>query len=315
MIYLSCQPAIPRYTWEVEVYVNNFLDMGIDPRDIHVVLGLDIAKPGIPEDWIKLKNHFKGVQFFFYDDTRGINSYQPSLQAHILEKHWKANPHLQYTQIFFHDSDFIFTKPFDFTPYLKDNIWYLSDTCSYIGADYIKSKGNLVFFSMCSLAGLDPKFVESQEKNSGGAQKLIKDVPTSYWADSYNLQMELWKKIPPISNAIKKKKDQAGEPYMVLQHWTMSMWSELWMAWKYGRETRVPKEFNFHFAIDHIDRWLDNAFYHNAGVVDGTTGIFFKGMFDSMLPYGHVIENPNKNVTGWKYFEYIQEVGKKSCLV
>ena len=315
MIYLSCQPAIPRYTWEVEVYVNNFLDMGIDPADIHVVLGLDIARPGIPMDWIRLKDHFKGVQFFFYDDTRGLNSYQPSLQAHILEKHWIANPHLQHMEIFFHDADFIFTKPFDFTPYLKDDIWYLSDTCSYIGANYIKSKGNLVFHSMCGIAGLDPDFVESQEKNSGGAQKLIKNVPTQYWRDSYNLQMELWEKIPPISNAIKKKKDIAGENYMVLQHWTMSMWSELWTAWKYNRETRVPKEFNFHFAIDNIDRWEEYAFFHNTGVVNDKSGIFFKGMFDRKLPYGHVIENANKNVTGWKYFEYIQEVGKKSCLV
>lgn len=315
MIYLSCQPAIPRFTWEVEVYVNNFMDMGIDPHDIHVVLGLDIAKPGIPEQWLKLQNHYKDVKFFFYDDTRGINSYQPSLQAHILEKHWKANPHLQYMPIFFHDADFIFTKPFDFTPFLQDNVWYMSDTVSYIGGKYISSKGEKVLKAMCSLAGLTPEFVLSQEKNSGGAQKLMKEVPTEFWTNSYNLQMALWREIPKISQKIKEEKDKAGEPYMVLQHWTMSMWSELWMAWKLGRETRVPKEFNFHFAIDHIDRWEQYAFFHNAGVVDGNKGLFFKGMFDHKLPYGHVIENANKSVTGWKYFEYIQEVGKKSCLV
>ena len=315
MIYLSCQPAIPRFTWEVEVYVNNFTDMGIDPKDIHVVLGLDIAKPGIPKDWIKLKEHYKDVQFFFYEDTRGINTYQPSLQAHILEKHWLANPHLEHVPVFFHDADFIFTRPFDFTPFLQDDIWYLSDTTSYIGADYIKSKGEIVFNTMCYMAGLEPDFVASQQENSGGAQKLMKDVPTSYWRDSFKLQMALWKDIPHISKRIKEEKDKAGESYMVLQHWTMSMWSELWMAWKIGRETRVPKEFNFFFAIDNIDRWEEYAFFHNAGVVGPDTGIFFKGMFNDKLPYGYEIPNVNKNVTGYKYYQYIQEVGKKSCLI
>ena len=315
MIYLSCQPAIPRFTWEVEVYVNNFIDMGIDPSDIHVVCGVDRNEKDIPEDWQKLQNHYKDVNFFFYDDGRVSNPYQPSLQAHILEKHWMAHPELEQEAVFFHDADFIFTKPFDFTPFLQDDIWYMSDTVSYIGANYIRSKGDEVFNAMMNIAGLDPSFVIEQELNSGGAQKLMKNIPTEYWGLSYNMQMDLWREIPPISQRIKKEKDEAGEAYMVLQHWTMSMWSELWMAWKLGRETRVPEEFNFHFAIDHIDKWLDRSFFHNAGVTGPDQGIFFKGMFDSMLPYGYEIPNANENVTGWKYFQYIQEVGKKSCLI
>lgn len=314
MIYLSCQPAIPRFTWEVEVYVNNFIDMGVNPSDIHVVCGLERGKD-IPEDWLKLQNHYSDVNFFFYDDGRVNNPYQPSLQAHILEKHWMAYPELEQETVFFHDADFIFTKPFDFTPFLQDDIWYMSDTCSYIGAKYIRSKGEEVFQAMMDIAGLDPDFVIEQELNSGGAQKLMKNVPAEYWGLSYNMQMELWREIPKISQRIKKEKDAAGENYMVLQHWTMSMWSELWMAWKLGRETRVPKEFNFHFAIDHIDRWLDYSFFHNAGVVDGNSGMFFKGEFNDKLPYGYEIPNAKTNVTGWKYFQYIQEVGKKSCLV
>lgn len=315
MIYLSCQPAISRFTWEVEVYVNNFIEMGVNPSDIHVVLGLDISLKGIPIDWIKLRDHYSSVKFFFYKDTRGLNTYQPSLQAHILEKHWKANPSMENEDIFFHDADFIFTKPFDFGAFLNDDIWYLSDTVSYIGADYIRSKGDEVFEAMCGIAGLDPKMVSHQQVNSGGAQKLIKKVPISYWRDSFDMQMELWEKIPPISHRIAEEKKNNGEDYLVLQHWTMSMWSELWMAWKIGRETRVSKKFDFHFAIDHIDRWLDRSFFHNAGVTGPDKGIFFKGMFNDKLPYGYEIPNARKNVTGWKYFQYIQEVGKKSCLL
>jgi len=315
MIYLSCQPAIPRFTWEVEVYVNNFIDMGIDPKDIHVVLGTDEGSPQLLEDWKKLETCYSDVNFFFYPDTRGVNTYQPSLQAHILEKHWTANPWLENEAIFFHDADFIFTRPFDFSPFLYDDIWYLSDTVSYIGAEYIKSKGDEVLNTMSNLAGIPVDFLLQQQSNSGGAQKLMKNVPALFWQNSYNLQMCMWREIPPISQRIKEEKDKAGEDYLMLQHWTMSMWSELWMAWKLKKQTRVPKEFNFHFAIDHINRWGEYAFFHNAGVVDESRGIFFKGKFSDQLPYGYEIPNANTKVTGWKYFQYIQEVGKKSCLV
>jgi hypothetical protein len=316
MIYLSCQPAIPKFLWEVEVYVNNFIEMGVNPNDIHVVLGLEKDATEIPDQWKKLHKHFRGTTFFYIKDTRpNTNTYQPSIQAHLLAKYWMQNSNMQKQSVFFHDSDFIFTKPFDFEPFLQDDIWYFSDTCSYIGANYIRSKGEEVFDKMMEIAGLDPQFVIDQEKNSGGAQKLLKNVPTSYWVDAFNMQIKLWNEIPPISRKIADQKQQQGEYYMQLQHWTMSMWAELWTAWKYGFEVNVPKEFNFHFAIDKIDRWLDRAFFHNSGVVGPDSGIFFKGMFDKQLPYGYEIQNPNKDVVGWKYFEYIQEVGKKSVLV
>lgn len=70
MIYLSCQPAIPKFLWEVEVYVNNFLDMGINPNDIHVVLGVDRDVNQLPSDWLKLQKHFTGVNFVYFSDTR-----------------------------------------------------------------------------------------------------------------------------------------------------------------------------------------------------------------------------------------------------
>ena len=315
MIYLSCQPAIPRFTWEVEVYITNFLHMGVSPEEIHVVGGLVPSWGEAPLEWKKLQEHFKGVQFFFYDDTRdGSNNYQPSIQAHLLEKHWLENPYLENESVFFHDADFIFTKPFDFTPFLQDDIWYFSDTISYIGYDYISSKGDEVIDTMCKIADIDKQIVKDNQLNSGGAQKLIKNVPSQYWKDSFDLQLKWWREIPPISAKIAAEKKKLDEDYLQLQHWTMSMWAELWMAWKIGRETKVPKEFDFHFAIDNIENWYNRSFYHNAGVVGPDTGVFFKGLFNDKLPYGYEIPNPNYKVTGWHYYQLIQEVGKTSCL-
>ena len=235
MIYLSCQPAISRYTWEVEVYLNNFLEMGVNPQSIHVVLGYEPNLKEMPSQWLKLQNHFKNVNFFFYPDTRdGSNSYQPSLQAHILEKHWIQNRWLEKEMVFFHDADFLFTKPFDFTPYLYDAYWYFSDTISYIGGEYIRSKGERVLEKMCEVAEIDKQLVLDRQEHSGGAQKLIKYVPYHYWKSVFDTSMKLWEEIPPVSAEVGKD----IENYHPLQHWTMSMWAELWEGWKLGFESR-----------------------------------------------------------------------------
>jgi hypothetical protein len=317
MIYLSCQPAIPRFTWEVEVYINDFIRFGVSPKQIHVVCGLDSSWEETPSDWIKLQNHFEDVNFFFYEDTRGnIDGYQPSIQAHLLHKHWLANPYLEKEEVFFHDADFIFTKPMDFTPFLQDDIWYFSDTISYIGYNYISSKGEDIINKMCEIAEIDKQIVKDNQLNSGGAQKLIKNVPTQYWKDVYDLQMRFWREIPPISAKIKKEKNELGEDYLELQHWTMSMWAELWMAWKYNRLTAVPEEFDFHFAIDQKTQWNKRSFFHNAGVLQTQQDThFFKGLFDSKLPYDYELKEPNENITGYLYYQWIKHVGKNSCLI
>jgi hypothetical protein len=308
LIYLSTQPAIKKYTWEVEVYLSNFLENKVDLSCVHIVLGYGDST--ISNDWINLKNKFKDANFYFYPDTRVNNNYQPSIQAHILEKHWKSNKWLEKESVFFHDSDFIFTRPFDFKPFLNDDIWYLSDTISYIGAEYIKGKGEEVLDFMCNLANIEKDLVIGNEKGSGGAQKLIKNVPTEYWSDVFDLQMKFFNETHKVSAKIKKEK---GKTYHELQHWTASMWAELWTAWKYGFKTEVPKEFDFLFYTNHIKDWDRLSFYHNAGVVNTNDGMFFKGMYSENLPYNKDLDI-RTDLAGFNYYKLVQKVGKTSCL-
>ena len=316
MIYLSCQPAIDRYTWEVEVYLENFLKMGVPPQQIHLVNGLDREWKEIPSSWRKLQKKYSSVNFWFYYDTRPLdNNYPPSLQAHLLEKHWIHNPQLEKETIFFHDADFILTRPFDFTPFLQDEHWYLSNTISYIGAEYIRSKGEEVLDKMCSIAGIEKRFVVQNQGGSGGAQKLIKKVDSKYWKDVYDLSMRFWREVPVVSERIKKEKQSKGEPYHELQHWTMSMWAELWTGWKLGKSTRVVKEFNFMFATNPIGDWDTYPFFHNAGVMGNDRDkLFYKGDYDSKLPYKLGLLNADESKASFRYYQWIKEVGATSCL-
>lgn len=301
---ISAQPATDYYAWQVEVYLDHFLSLGYNHDDIHVVAGYE--EEGIPESWNRLVEKYKDVQIFLYEDTAGAIDYPPAVQSHLLEKHFKAHPYLSDHAIFFHDADFLFTKYFDFTSFLNDDKWYFSDTISYIGADYIKSKHEGILDIMCSTIGIDRSIVEANQKNSGGAQKLMKNIDHNYWREVFEGSLKLYDILKKVSH-IKKPGDSMG-----IQIWTASMWAELWIAWKKGHEVVVPKEFDFCWATCNISRWDDVSFFHNAGVVNASTGLFYKADYIDKYPFKDNID-VNQLHCSKKYWDIVKSTD--SCLI
>lgn len=302
--FISAQPATQYYAWQVEVYIENFKQNGYDLKDIQVVATSD--GPEIPNSWIQLMNKYTEVEFFIYKDNTGGLEYQPAIQSYMLAEHWRQHPELSECAVFFHDADFIFTRHLDFTPFLQDDIWYLSDTISYIGSDYIKSKSEDVLNYMCYIAEIDRSLVEMNQNNSGGAQKLMKNVTHKYWDNVYKLSTNLYTNLKKVAHI-----KQNGDPHGI-QVWTASMWAELWTAWKMGHKTLVPKEFDFCWATCMIDRWDQTYFFHNAGVANSKSGMFFKGDYITDLPYGKELEI-SKDRCSSKYYELVQSID--SCLI
>jgi len=304
MKFISAQPAIDYYAWQVEIYIHNFLSFSILPNDIQIIASYEDS---VCESWLKLQKSFPEVNFFFYKDTRKEKGYIPSIQPHILKKHYATHRELEKETVFYHDCDFIFTKEFDFTPFLNDDNWYFSDTVAYIGAEYIKSKGEDVFEKMCFLAGIDPKIVEKNQINSGGAQKLIKNVTHQYWNQVETDANNLYFGLGELKN---KRKD--GDPYGV-QIWCASMWAELWNAWKMNRNILVIKEFDFAWATCPISKLDTVSFFHNAGVPGRDQGMFYKGAYREDLPYFKNINVENSRCSKY-YYDWVQKVETQTCL-
>jgi hypothetical protein len=301
---MSAQPATDYYAWQVEVYLSSFKNTDVPACDTHVVCS--VLNGVVPENWARLQDRFPEVGFYFYEDTTGGLEYAPAIQSHILEKHWENNGWLSECAVFFHDCDFLFTRPFDFSPYLNDDKWYLSDTIAYIGSDYIKSKGEDVLNYMCHVAKIHRKTVEENQDRSGGAQKLIKNVTPEYWNMVFNMSTDLYRELKKVSH-IKKPNDPHG-----IQIWTASMWAELWSAWKMGHTTEVPKEFDFCWATCQVARWDELAFFHNAGVSDSVSGMFFKGDYINRFPYGAELNIVNTRCSH-RYYQIVK--GIETCLV
>jgi hypothetical protein len=301
MIFVTAQPDVPYFHWQIMVYIHNFIENGVTPNQIHVLLGI-ISKDGKPTgESLKIKN--LGVNVHYYIDDRPQKHYIPTVKPFLISKWLKDFP--EYGKCFFlHDSDIIFRKLPNFDSLINDEITYLSDTIGYIGYNYIidccnryesahptSGKGQLLN-EMADVIGVSVECIECNQENSGGGQYLIKNTDWLLWekiyADCVPLydQMLDYQRRFPIS---------PGE----IQFWTAEMWSLLWNLWLHGAETRITPEFEFSWATDSIKIYEDKPILHMAGVTSNQKqDKFYKGDFINVNPLDKLKEDIN-------FFNYV----------
>ena len=305
--FICCQPAIPYYLWQVEVLINNFTKHGINPNNIDIVCSINNGH--IPEDWVKMQTHYNNIRFFFYNDTRESKRYIPAVYFNLMSSHLKANPELSDEILFLHDSDIIFTKPIDLSWVTKKNIWYMSNTNSYINYDYIQQKGNDIYLKMCEIVGIDERIPKLMNSNSGGAQYIVYGEGWEFWDKVEKDAIKLYDYFCKVEPNYQKK----TEYDYPIQKWTAGMWSLLWNSWLYGHETKVDERISFCWSTDPINSVEKYAILHNAGVTESNKGLFYKGEYISKLPYHEVLILDENRASSY-YWKEIQETALKSIL-
>jgi len=308
LYYICAQPAITYYEWHLEVMIHNFRKQGIRDDQLHIVLGNTDAFSSIVH--VRLQQKYPTILFALYDDTRESRVYISSLRPNILKQHFTKYPELSSHALFYHDCDIAFTKPVSWDHLLQDDIWYLSDTVSYIGTRYIKSKGLNILQEMCEIVEVSPEKVEVEEQNSGGAQYLIKNVTAEFWdkveRDSESLMKYFNKKAEEYTNI---------PNYHPIQSWTADMWAVLWNGWYFGHEIKVVNDMKFCWPTDLISRWNECPIFHNAGVTSPNNGMFYKAQYTQSAPYDIQLDSFDTKYCSYRYAQEIVETGNTSCLV
>lgn len=277
MKWISAQPATIYYAWQVDVYLNNFIQNGVLPSDIHVLFGLN---GDLPKEIRILIEKYKDVNFFLYNDLRFDKSYIPSIYFNLCKQHWEAHKELENEVVMMHDSDTLLTKPFPTKGELfNSNVWWFSDTKSYINYDYIMQKGEDVYQRMLDIVGIDGTIPKLLNSNSGGAQHLMKGVPYAFWNKVEKDSIQLYR----MFCEWEPKWTRSDYP---IQKWTAGMWSLLWNSWYFGFETKISDKLDFCWSTDMIDMMEGKQFLHNAGVTADRQDLFFKGNYTHSLPYG-----------------------------
>jgi hypothetical protein len=318
--YVCAQPASTYYAWQVETLINNFISMGVNPNDMDIVCWK--INGVIPDEWLKLANGY-AARFFFYDDLRETKHYISSIRPNILKQHFKEHPYLENDAVFYHDCDIIFTKNPIFwitDEMLEDNKWYGSDVRWYISHDYIIGKGEDVLDNMCSIMDIDKELVKQNELNCIGAQYLMKGINYEYW-DWVEKKCEILFKDITELNTTKVIQDRhtvpaeiARTPYHPIQIWCSDMFAVLWKGWLMGYETVPHPNFNFSWGTSSEEHYHSMNIMHNAGVVNNTSGLFYKADYMNKLPYNTAPE-PNKGTASWWYWNWVHKTGLKSVLL
>ena len=320
LLFVSAQPDVPYFHWQIKIYVHNFIEKGINPNDIHVVLAIVQGKKEPSNESLELKK--LGINVHHYLDERDKKHYIPNIKPFLIYKWLEENP--QYGESFFlHDADIIFRELPDFNNLMKDDVVYLSDTIGYIGYNYIMdcckryetqhptSNNGQLIQEMVNVVGIDVECVKCNQENSGGGQYIIKETNSDMWKKIYDDcvplydQMMSYQKRYPIS---------PGE----IQFWTAEMWSVLWNLWYFGKETKITKELDFSWATDDVIIYEKKPILHMAGVTqDLKDRKFYKGDYINDDPLIKIESDPNyfdfieKNSSTIKYIEVMKSLIKQ----
>lgn len=287
MKYILCQPAIKRFDWELRVFTNNALSLGIKPQDIVLLF--------VGENEISHNFEVKGFDVHCYSD-RENTSYIPSIKPYLWWKYLEEDSNREQETYVYIDSDVIFRKKLDFRRIpVKDDIWYCSDCNGYLNLDYIRScdNGDKVLKDMADIVGVTIESLETINNNSGGAQWVIKHPTPEYWKKVYEDSNKLWKYF--------KKTDSS------IQKWTAEMWSQLWNMIYFNIEPVISDELSFSWSTDPVKEWDRHKILHNAGVTSNMQDLFFKGSYSNAFPSIDDLNNISSRKCSSIYVKYVKE--------
>ena len=295
MRYICAQPGELYFCWQIDVMIHSFINVGIEQKKIDIIFS-DFKKD--IEYYLELKYKYPEVNFHIYPDTRKDIKYVSSIRPHILKKHFKKHWWKYRGTFLYHDCDIVLTKPLELGTKISgcDPYNYLSNTKSYIGYEYILSKGKDVLDLMCEIADINKELLKINQDNSGGAQYLLKDINAEFWekveTDSENLYYNVFR--------LNNKKKKQNKEYHPLQIWCADMWALLWNLWKEHKPTKIIKELDFVWPNEPYESIQTKSIIHNAGVTNNENKMFYKRDYVSRLPNLNLYVDENKA----SYFYY-----------
>ncbi|MDG6126449.1 hypothetical protein [Lactococcus formosensis] len=270
MKFLFAQPAKKRFSWELKTAIKSLVDLGVKAEDIVLLFA--------QEDDTVIEE-FQDYDVHVYLDERYDKSYIPSIKPFLWWKYLEENIERENETYVYLDSDTVVLDLSAFELRPTKSRWYCSNTVGYLGYRYIQSVTNAekVFEIMTDAIKVPIEWIESIEKQSGGAQWVVKNPKAGYWHDVYVNSIVLYKAIEPLDTS--------------LQKWTAEMWAQLWTMYHYGIDPKVSNKLDFAWSTDNT---LGNEkIIHNAGVTEGMK-LFFKGKYEEIPPLKDLEQNSGK---------------------
>ncbi|RKE52738.1 hypothetical protein [Sphingobacterium detergens] len=307
MIYLSAQPDEQYFIWQLKIFLQSLItNQNVSRDQIHILLGYDPIE-GVSEDTLYFIEEYGDIaSIYVYKDERPNNIYLSTLRPHIIKKHFQQFDYLKDESIFYHDSDIAFTQKIDFSQFLNDEIWYISDAGSYLNADYIISKGgNDLLSEMAEIIGIDPQIVYDNNENTGGAQYIIKRTDAGFWDKVERDSESLYDFLNKFAS-----NSQLENP---IQSWCADMWAILWNAYYFNFPTKISSQLDFCWPLEKDDTWNTKSIYHDAGATlekdSQGFNVFVKHYFHNSSPfYIDFDKDIHPETNSYKYVQFFKKI-------
>lgn len=277
--------------WQLEVQLKNFEELGEIENFIGVILlnGVSVS----PYAKELLDRYPKNI--YVYENKLDVKGYVAAHKPYGVHLHLKEHPEHGIDLVLL-DSDILFREKLDLAQFEGDEYYYLADTVSYIGYDYMsKHLTDEQIEALCSIVGIDLQTIKDRNSVSGGGTYFIRKI-NHYMCLKIALDSVL------IYHKLKEFETSGSE----IQVWTAEMWSWLWNIFLIG-DTKLHEEFNFSWATDSMEKVNKYKTLHLAGVTDSKSGLFYKGMYLSKRPWEHTDFSyvTNKDSGSSYYLEYV----------
>ena len=281
MKFIFSQPAKKRFEWELKTAIKSLADLGVKKSDIVLLFAKE--DDSVCETFFECDTHV-------YIDKRFDKTYIPSIKPYLFWKYLEEDNTRENETYVYLDSDTVVLDLSAFKVQVTKSRWYCSDTTGYIGYDYIRNVSNPTetFEAMTNAIKVPIEWIKSIQKDSGGAQWVIKSPKAGYWHDVYVNSIVLYQAISPLDTS--------------LQKWTAEMWAQLWTMYHYGITPKVSKKLDFAWSTD--DELGNKKIIHNAGVTEDMD-LFFKGIYLDTLPL-EVLNQESGKVSD-RYVQIVKE--------
>ena len=289
MKYCSSQPDVPYFHWQVQLYVDNFKEHNIDPKNIHSVF---IYQDEPSSQVLKMKETL-GINIHLFKDDRKDRGYAASFKPYGIYRLLKEDPNFNTIDLtlngfygdtdptrhimLVHDSDIILNRPLDEIKLCQSQTVYMSDTCSYCDYRYVISKGMEQATALFDLVGVPESLVKDNLANSGGAQIVMKNTTVNFWYKVYIDSIKIWR----LFEFFQKQKPMEHP----IQAWCAEMFSTLYNLWLFGHQTEILEhELSFMVGTDKLEDAKEKVFFHAAGVTSTKDNDFYKGDYINSDP-------------------------------
>lgn len=257
---------------------------------------------GSPSVHAKRLSSVADVEFWMDWRQPRERGYNPAMKPWLVGKWLKRRPSAVSKPTLLMDPDVIPTGVHEM-PQPTATKWYGTDTDSYTGPGYLRSKGEDVWERLCGFVGVDP--TTAQAWPGIGAQYVFTGQSSDFWEAVARTSVQAFKWMGRTAKGYTATLPDGTKDFPV-QAWCSEMYIMQLEMIRRGIKPTLSPEMDMVWAAGDSADWGTKGFFHNAGVLQ-SNGRDFNKMAYQYSPWGKDIHVSPESAS-YRYLQLVKEV-------